>query len=74
MPRRNVFIRAEDIDAWDTMQKRPEWLHKKLQEYKNGHLGLDLTEKNDEKNPGEIIADSDELPPLIIAGIDDAED
>lgn len=77
MPRRNVFIRQEDIDAWDTMRNRPDWLHKKLVEYKNAHLGVDLTDVKTEKNLGEIIADSsqpDELPPQIIAGIEDAEE
>lgn len=72
MPRRNVFIRKEDLEAWDTMPDRPKWLHKRLQEYKNGHMGYKIT---DEILPETPLVQSEspvQLPP-IIAGIDDSE-
>lgn len=78
MPRRNVFIRKEDIEAWDSMKGRPEWLHKCLSDYKNAYMGLDLTDTEFRKHTGEMksprSAQNEDPLPLIIAGIEDADD
>jgi len=32
MPRVNIWIRVEDVDKWNAIKNRPEWLHEKLNE------------------------------------------
>jgi hypothetical protein len=32
MPRVNIYIRKEDVDKWDAIENRPEWIHEKLNE------------------------------------------
>lgn len=56
------------------MKDRPQWLHDCLVRYKNAHMGLDLTEVKDEKPMGDILAEAAVPPPLIIAGIEDADE
>jgi len=72
MPRRNIFIRNEDVEAFDTIKDRPEWLHNHIQEYMHGKM-LPVTDVK----PPEIFDDSNVEPtdfPNIIAGIEDAEE
>lgn len=35
MPRYNIWIRVDDNDIWQSIQDKPEWLHRKLQEEQN---------------------------------------
>lgn len=72
MPRRNIFVRNEDIEAWDTMKDRPEWLHNHIQEYMHGKVlpGTEVVAPP-------IVDDSTPEPvdfPNIIAGIEDADE
>lgn len=30
MPRVNIYIRNEDLDRWNAIEDKPEWLHEKL--------------------------------------------
>lgn len=38
MPNRTVYIRIEDLDKWNALENKSEWLHK--------HLNLDLDRLN----------------------------
>ena len=73
MPRRNTFIRKEDIEAWDNMPNRPEWLHDRLQEYKNGHMGIPITDDKPPETPADDSAPPEQFE-QIIAGIEDADE
>lgn len=30
MPNRTIYIRKDDIDKWDAIESKPEWLHEQL--------------------------------------------
>jgi hypothetical protein len=49
MPDYHVWVRKEDETIWNSIQDRPEWLHKKLQEEKDRHTRIDgiIKEVND---------------------------
>ena len=40
MPRKNIYIRNEDLDKWDAIESKPEWLHTHLQV----EVGIDVVD------------------------------
>lgn len=41
MPRRTVWVRDEDLDAFEAIRDRPEWLHKAIQASKRAPINLE---------------------------------
>lgn len=73
MPRRSLFIRNEDIEAWDSMPDRPDRVHSMILGYKNAELGYSKTEVDVQKRSASPPTDPSDFP-TIIAGIEDADD
>lgn len=72
MPRRNTWIRTEDVEIWDNIPDRPDWLHRKLQEWKAAHDDASAGGVPPVDMSGPPLPD--EQLPQIIAGIEDAEE